>query len=168
MRIAALLALLTPVAAATIGCVGAPAVAAPQPNNAGQPASTATHPAPFASGGTRPLNELDTRLLHLVGDNESGVSQLGLAAFAAVDQPVPPANDRPSAIPAAAPLPPAKSIPPPSTWVRETVATSVPNVNEDSGTNVGIVIAFAFCLVEIAGIGLLRLHRSARVAPSAH
>jgi hypothetical protein len=127
MRIAALLDLRISVAAATDGCVGAPAVAAaPRENKAGQPTSTATHPAPSASRGTRPLIELDARLLHLVGDNEFGVSQLGLAAFAAVDQPVPPANDRPSAIPSVAPMPPATSIPPPSTWVRETVASSVP------------------------------------------
>lgn len=126
MRIAALPALHTQVAAATSGEVGALVVAAHTPFKAGQPTPAATHPTPPAFGSTRPLRDFDARLSHLVGDNTSGVSRgSGRAANAADDRKAPPASKRPSAISAVAPLPPATSIPRPSTWVRETVATCV-------------------------------------------
>jgi len=135
MGIAALLALHTPVAAATarVGC--APAVAAQTPNKAGQLAPAATHPTPPASGSTRALRDFDARLLHLVGDNKLGVSRgSGLAANAAVDRKAPPASERPSAISAVAASSalssPATSIPVPSTRVRETVAIRVSTGNE--------------------------------------
>lgn len=125
MGIAALLALHNPVAAATSGWGGAPAVAACTPNKAGQLAPAATHPTPPASGCTQPLRDFDARLLHLVGDNKLGVSRgSGLAASAAVDRKAPPASERPSAISAVATPSPATSIPNP-VRVRETVATSV-------------------------------------------
>lgn len=130
MRIAAPSSLLTQVAAATSGAGCVPVVAASTPMTAGQLASAATHPTSPASGCTRPLRDFDARLSHLVGDNTSGVSRgSGRAASAADDRQAPPAFKRPSAISAVAPLPPATSIPPPSTWVRETVATCVPSGN---------------------------------------
>lgn len=138
MRIAALLVLHTPVAAATTGCGHVPAVAAQPPHTAGQLTPAATHPTPPASGMRAP-RDLKARLLHPVGDNKLGASRgSGLAATVAAGRQAPPATERQSAISAVAPLPPATSIPTPSTRVRETVATSVP-----SGDN-----------------GLLRLHRS--------
>jgi hypothetical protein len=131
MGIAALLALHTPVAAATAGVGCAPAVAAHTPNKAGQLAPAATHPTPPASGSTRALRDFDARLLHLVGDNKLGVSRgSGLAASAAVDRQAPPASERPSAISAMATPSPATSIPVPGTWVRETVATCVCTSND--------------------------------------
>ena len=111
MRIAALLALHSPVAAATVGSACAPAVAALPLDTAGQLAPAATHPTPPASGSTRAPRDFDARLLHLVGDNKLGVSRgSGLAAAAVIDRQAPPASERPSAISTVAPPPPATSI----------------------------------------------------------
>jgi hypothetical protein len=113
------------VAAATTRVAWAPVVAAQTPNKAGQLAPAATHPTPPASGSTRALRDFDARLLHLVGDNKLGVSRgSDLAANAAVDRKAPPTSERPSATPTMA-TSSVTSIPLPSTWVRETVATCV-------------------------------------------
>jgi hypothetical protein len=129
MPIAALSALHPEVAAAASDGGCALTVSAYTPNQAGQLAPAATHPTPPVSG-TWSSCDFGARLLHLVGDNTLGVSRgSGLAANAAVDRKAPPTTKRSSAISAVAPLPPATSIPPPSTWVRENVATSVPTGN---------------------------------------
>jgi hypothetical protein len=99
MQIAALLALHTPVAAATAGSWCALAVAARTPHQAGQLAPAATHPTPPVSGSTQVLSDFDTRVLHLVGDNKLGTRRgSGLAAKAAVDQLAVLTTERPSAM----------------------------------------------------------------------
>ncbi|MPZ83571.1 MAG: DUF4142 domain-containing protein [Actinophytocola sp.] len=69
-------------------------------------------------------------------------------------------STRVPAIPVVAPLPPATSVPPPSTQIQAISAISVPAaVETDGGVNVGLVVAI--CVVEFAAtLGLLRLLRS--------
>lgn len=81
MRFAALLALPTPVAAATMGWMAAP-VATAQPLSAGRPTPAAIQPSPPVSGSPRQVG-LDTELRALAGKlgvsvpNEADDDQLG-------------------------------------------------------------------------------------------
>lgn len=93
MRIAVLSVLHSQVAAATAGVRCAPVVAAQTPITAGQQVPAAIHPTSPVPGCTRPLRDFGARLLHLVGDNTSGVSRgSGRAASAADDRKAPPVN----------------------------------------------------------------------------
>ena len=133
MRIAALQALLAPVAAATRGEFGALVATAQPHTTAGQLTPAASHPTPPVSG-VRPVSDFD------------------------IAEPSSPTV--PSATPVVCALPPATSVPPPA-QARGTVAAASVLIDGQTRGQVNLRLVIALCLGEIAAFaGLLRPLRS--------